>query len=173
MPLDLAARLMHGLDRSARKLELATRLKRDRAAALVVGKPDDVPIVEDRFPAFQRLHAVEQRLDAAIAAIWHGPAIGNREREFLVLGADPELFLTLAARLEPRDELVARFDRRHINLVTGHKEVRQAAGRRPYTSSKRQGNDAPALTACSPYGLCEGSRASEAEASDREGRSQD
>ena len=54
------------------------------------------------------------------------PFVGNRpvaidrEYEFLVLGADAELRLRLHARFEPRDQLVARFDRRHVDLVASH-----------------------------------------------------
>jgi len=44
----------------------------------------------------------------------------QREREFLVFGADAPLRLRFAARFEPGDEFVAAFDWRHIDLVTGH-----------------------------------------------------
>ena len=43
--------------------------------------------------------------------------------ELLVLGADAELRLRLAARLEPRDQFVARVDRRHVDLVAGHSGI--------------------------------------------------
>ena len=49
----------------------------------------------------------------------------DREGEFLVFGADPELRLRLAARFEPGDEFVARLDRRHVDLVTSHAGVRR------------------------------------------------
>ena len=75
------------------------------------------------------LHAVEQRADAARPAIGHRPVAVDREREFLVLGADAELRLRLAARLEPRDEFVARVDRRHVDLVAGHAGVPAKKGR--------------------------------------------
>jgi hypothetical protein len=42
------------------------------------------------------------------------------EDEFLVFGADTELRLGLAARLEPGDEFVARLDWGHVDLVTSH-----------------------------------------------------
>src|SRR5262249_50319975 len=51
--------------------------------------------------------------------------VGDPERELLVLGADQERRLGLAPRLEPRDQLVARSDRRHIDLVAGHAEFRR------------------------------------------------
>ena len=70
-------------------------------------------------------------MPSSSARMPRGPAIGHRpvavdgEGELLVLGADAELRLRLAARLEPRDEFVARLDRRHVDLVTGHAEFRR------------------------------------------------
>ena len=107
-----------GRDRRAGQLELAAGLERDRAAAGHVGQADDVRPLHDRLPAEQRLHAFEQRADAARAVIGHRLVAGEREGELLVLGADPELLGRLLAGGEPRDELVARFDRRHID--SGH-----------------------------------------------------
>src|SRR5262249_4696291 len=46
-----------------------------------------------------------------------------REHELLVLGTEAELRSGLAARLKPRDELLARFDRRHVDLVASHTAV--------------------------------------------------
>ena len=92
-----------------------------------VEQPDDVVVLDDRLPAEQMLHAFEQRADAAPPVIGHRPVTLDREREFLVLGADAELRLRLAARLEPRDEFVARFDRRHVDLVTSHGDSAQRA----------------------------------------------
>ena len=126
------AGLVHGFDRRARKLELAARLQRDRAAAGDVEHADDVAVLDDRLPAQQMLHALEQRADAAPAVIRHRPVALDRERELLVLGADAEFGFRLAARLEPRDEFIARFDRRHVDLVTSHAGV-PAERARPYT----------------------------------------
>src|SRR5207244_10938699 len=73
----------------------------------------------------------QQRADAA------APVVGNRmmallrEGEFLVLGADPKLRLGLAAGFEPRDQLLTRFDRRHVDLVTSHSVIPEK-GRGPY-----------------------------------------
>ena len=120
---------MHGLDRRAGKLELPAGLERDRAAAGHVGEPDDVVALHDRLPAEQVLHAVEQRADAARPAVGHGPVAVHGEDELLVLGADAEFRLRLAARLKPRDQLVARVDRRHIDLVAGHAGVPAKKGR--------------------------------------------
>ena len=114
---------MHGLDRRAGKLELAARLERDRAAAGDVEQADDIAVLDDRLPAEQVLHAFEQRADAAAPVIGDRAVALDREHELLVLGADAELRLRLAARLEPRDQLVARFDRRHVDLVASHAGV--------------------------------------------------
>jgi hypothetical protein len=46
--------------------------------------------------------------------------ISRGEGELFVFGADAELRLRLAPRLEPRDEFVASFDRGHVDLITGH-----------------------------------------------------
>ena len=70
------------------------------------------------------VHAVEQRADGAAAGIGHRAVVFDREGEFLVLGADAELRLRLAARFEPGDEFVARLDRGHVDLVTSHAGVR-------------------------------------------------
>src|SRR5205814_3410107 len=78
----------------------------------------------DRLPAEQMLHAFEQRADRAAAVIGHRPVALDRERKFLVLGADAELRLRLAAGCEPRNEFVARLDRRQIDLVTSHGKPR-------------------------------------------------
>ena len=79
-----------------------------------------LPPLDDRLPAEQQLHALEQRLDAARPLVGDRRVAAERERELLVLGADPVLRLRLTARFQPRDEFVARFDRRHVDLVAGH-----------------------------------------------------
>ena len=58
---------------------------------------------------------------------------GDREGEFFMLGADAKLFARLFARGEPRDQFVARFDRRHIDLVTSHEVRAPPAKRRDLT----------------------------------------
>src|SRR5262249_35718102 len=104
----------------ARQFELAARLEGDRAASGHVEHADDVVTLHDRLPAEQVAHAVEQRVDAALAGIRHWPVISDGEGELLVLGADTELRFWLAARFEPGDELVTRLDGRHVDLVTSH-----------------------------------------------------
>src|SRR5215468_3313386 len=47
----------------------------------------------------------------------------DRKHELLVLGTEAELKSGLAARLKPRNELLARFDRRHVDLVASHTAV--------------------------------------------------
>ncbi len=123
---------MYGFDRRARKLELTARLERDRAAAGDIEEADDIALLDDRLPTEQVLHAFEQRTDAAVAIIGDRPMILDREGEFLVLRADPPLRLRLAACLEPRDEIVARLDRRHVDLVTSHAGGSLHRGRGPY-----------------------------------------
>ena len=116
--------LVHGLDRRAGQFELPAGLQRNRAAAGDVVKPDDVAALHDRLPAEQKLHAFEQRADAARAFVWHGLMALQRERGLLVLGADAEFGRRLRARFEPRHEFVARLQRRHIDLVTRHEKIR-------------------------------------------------
>ncbi len=123
--------LMHVLDRRAGQFELAARLQRNRAAAGDVEQADDVVAFHDRLPAEQIVHAVEQRADAALARIGHRPMVVDGEGEFLVLGADAELRLRLAARFEPGDEFVARLDRGHVDLVTSHAAVPGTKRSRP------------------------------------------
>ena len=60
MGVHLAAGLVDGLERRAGELELAAGLERDRAAADRVGEADDVAAVEDRVPAEEAFHRLEQ-----------------------------------------------------------------------------------------------------------------
>src|SRR5262249_39143323 len=135
----LGAGLMHGFDRRAGKLELSARLERDRAASGHVEQADDVAGLDDRFPTEQMLHAFEQCADAAAAFVWDRVVAFQREPNLLVLGAESETRVGLAARLEPRDEILARFDRSHVDLVASHAGFRRK-GPRPYTAPAREGN---------------------------------
>ena len=119
MGVQLAAGLVDGLDRRARELELAARLERDRAAAGHVDQADDVAVVEDRLPAEQP--ACPRAAPGCRAALIGDRARGRRARTGISrarcrCGTAP----SASALLEPRDELVARLDRRHVDLVTGH-----------------------------------------------------
>ena len=114
--------LVHGFDRRTGQFELPAGLQRDRPAAGDVIQPDDVAALHDRLPAEQKLHAFEQRADAARALVRHGLMAFERERGLLVLGADAEFGRRLHARFQPRHEFVARLQRRHIDLVTRHKK---------------------------------------------------
>ena len=53
----------------------------------------------------------------------------RREGEFFVLGADAKLRFGLAALLEPRDQVVARAQGRHVDLIAGHAGFRCRKGR--------------------------------------------
>src|SRR6185295_8650722 len=44
----------------------------------------------------------------------------NRGQYLLMLGSDTKLRLGFAARFEPRNEFLARLDRRHVDLVASH-----------------------------------------------------
>ena len=111
---------MHGFDLCARQLELSAGLERDGAAAGHVEQADDVAALHDRLPAEQVLHALEQRANAAPPLVGHRLMAFERERKFLVLGADAKLRFRLGALRNPIDELVAPLDRRQIDLVTRH-----------------------------------------------------
>ena len=76
----------------------------------------------------------------APAVVGNRAVIADREGELLVLGADPPFRLRLAARFEPRDELVARRDGRHIDLVTSHAKPSLQKGRRTLLAVAREGN---------------------------------
>src|SRR5262249_27096545 len=119
--------------------ELTARLERDRAAASHVEQTDGIAVLDDRFPTEQMLHAFQQCTDAAAALVRDRVMAIDRKHELLVLGAEAELRSGLAARLEPRDELLARFDRRHVDLVASHTAV-PTKGPRPYTATAREGN---------------------------------
>ena len=116
---------MHGLDRCARKLKLPAWLERNGAATGHVKKTDDVSRLDDWLPTEQMLHALEQRTDAAASLVGNGVVALDRKRELLVLGADAKVRPGFAARLEPRDEILARFDRCHVDLVASHGVVRE------------------------------------------------
>ena len=131
---------MDGGDRRAGQFELAAGLERDGAAAGDVGQADDVRPLHDRLPAEQRLHAFQQGADAARPVIGHRLVAGEREGELLVLGADPKLLGRLLAGGEPRDQLVARFDRRHIDLVTSHAVLQSRREARDLTRALQKSN---------------------------------
>src|SRR5262249_51813742 len=139
MRVNFARGLVHGGERRAGELELSAGLERNRRIAGHRGEPDDVLAFHDRFPAEEQAHALEQGADAALALVGHRIMAADRERELLVLGADAELGLRLGALLQPRNQLVARRDRRHVELVTGHWGV-PAKGPRTYTRAAPQGN---------------------------------
>ena len=146
---DLAAGVVDRAHGRAGELELAAGLERDGAAADRVGEADDVALVEDRMPAEEEFHGLEQPLDAARAVIGDRRQIIDAEAEFLVLGADPPAIRRLAALFDRRDKLVARFDRRRIGSVAGHRvwfrngekragnlAARAATGNRPPKSAE-------------------------------------
>src|SRR5215469_4586601 len=126
---EFRAGLMHCLDRRARKFELAARLEGDRAATGYVEQADDVAVLDNRFPTEQMLHAFEQRTDAALTLIRDRFVAVDRKHEFLVLGTEAKPRSGLAARFKPRDEFLARFDRRHVDLVASHTAVPTEKGR--------------------------------------------
>src|SRR5262249_56058823 len=95
----------------------------DRGGAGNVEEADEVGGLDHRFPSEQMLHAFEQRTDTTAALIGDRVVALDREHELLVLGTEAELRSGLAARLKPRDELLARFDRRHVDLVASHTAV--------------------------------------------------
>ena len=111
---------MDGLHRRAGEFELPARFERDRSSAGDIEHADDVVALHDRLPAEEVLHALQERLDAALPAVWHRQVAGAGEREFLVFGTDPELFARFCPFREPGDEFVTRFHGRHVDLVTGH-----------------------------------------------------
>src|SRR5262249_43496667 len=71
----------------------------------------------------------------------------DREGELLVLGADAELRSRLAALLEPRDKLVARVERRHVDLIAGHRVPSGKKG-----GDLTHGIEERAMTRCRPAG---------------------
>ena len=75
------------------------------------------------------LHAFQQGADATAVLVRNRLKPLHPEHELLVLGADAELRPRLAARLEPRDEIVARFDRSHVDLVASHADFPAGKGR--------------------------------------------
>src|SRR5262249_32888340 len=103
------------------------------------GSSDDRISLHDRLPAQQHAHALQQRPDAALALVGNWRGIGERERQLLVLGADAEFGLRLGASGEPRDQFVARLDRRHVELVTSHEDSGKWAPRKGPERAARKG----------------------------------
>src|SRR5260221_172198 len=108
---------------SRQTLEQAAWFERDRPDIGHVEQADDVAVLDDRFPTEQVLHAFEQRTDAAAALIRDRVVALDGKHELLVLGTEAEPRSGLAARFKPRDEFLARFDRRHVDLVASHTPV--------------------------------------------------
>ncbi len=123
MGLKLGLRLVKRLQRRAGQFELSARLQRDRPAAIRPGQADDMAGIDDRLPAEPLLHALQQGTDATGAGaplIGDGSEIALIEREFLVLGADPEgrgLFLAVG---DPRNQFGLGIDRGRIGHVASH-----------------------------------------------------
>src|SRR5262249_39691070 len=69
------------------------------------------------------------------------------EREFLVLSADTETFARLRAGFEPSDKLVARLDRRHIDLIARHAGDPVKMGRDHTRASRARANVGIVLSA--------------------------
>src|SRR5690606_33332997 len=80
-------------------------------------------------PAEHALHALQQRLDAALAAIGDGAVAVEIKGELLVLRADPPLLFGLVALRQVRDELVHAFDRPGIGGVARHSVSSKLFGR--------------------------------------------
>ena len=130
MRVELGGDGVDGRLRRAGKLELAARLERDRAAAFRLVKADQRALVLDRRPAEARLGAFEQGPDAAIALVRDRRQIGRVEWELLVLDADAERFGWLAARRQPRHQIVAGFDDLSVDDVAGHAGFRMKNGQK-------------------------------------------
>src|SRR5690606_5997801 len=93
----LTAGLVDRFKRRAGQLELTARLERDRALPGRLHQSDDVTGIDDRLPSEHALHAFQQRLDPAVAAIGYGSIAIDIERKLLVLGADSPLIARLVA----------------------------------------------------------------------------
>ena len=111
---------MRVVERRAGKLELSSRLERDRAFAVGVIEPDQRAAVLDALPAEMGAHPLEQRLDPALAFIRDGRPAGAIERDLLMLRADPEWTGRLASGLEPRDQRVAQFHNFTVDDIASH-----------------------------------------------------
>ena len=120
MGVRFATGLVDGLQRCAGKLELAARFERYRALAGGLDEADDPPGVDDRLPAEHRLHAPEQRGDAALAFVGHRRIVAEEERELLMFRPDPEGVLGLAAGSDVARQIGHGRDRRPVCRVTGH-----------------------------------------------------
>ncbi len=143
MRVELGGDGMDARLRRAGKLELAARLERDRGVAGRLVEADQRALVLDRRPAEARLGAFQQGPDAALALVWNGPQIGRVERELLVLDADAERFGRLAARRQPRRQIVAGFNDLSVDDVAGHAGFRMKNGQ---MASVGPVNRAPSLT---------------------------
>src|SRR6476620_9504133 len=108
---------------------MAARLERNRATASHVEQTNHVAVFDDRFPTEQILHSFEQRANTAATIVGNRAMPLDREHELLMLGTDTKLRLAFAARFEPRNEFLARLDRRHVDLVASHAGGSDGKGR--------------------------------------------
>ena len=117
MCLELRHGLVQRLQRRAGQLELPGRLQRDRRVALL--QPDGVAAIEDRRrrriraspPAGRGSSRAGRRPDRRAAR-----QVGVAEAEFLMLGADAELFRRLAAGGDMIGQLPERRDRGRVGV---------------------------------------------------------
>jgi hypothetical protein len=120
MGVSFAAGLVNGLERRARKLELASRFQADGALSGRLDQSDDAALVQDRVPAEFLLHALQNRPYAPFAAIGHGRVTVDREGKLLVFRADAPLLARLATGSEVVDKLCDPFDRPGIGRIARH-----------------------------------------------------
>ena len=113
MGVEFGIGLMDRLERRAGEFELTAGFKRNSCPARCIVKPDDIRPVGNRSPAELLLHSLQKSTNATLALCRHA-FIGHRrmaalvKRNFLVLGADPELCRRLRACFEPSDKFIAR-----------------------------------------------------------------
>ncbi|MCY1230895.1 hypothetical protein D9M72_433280 [compost metagenome] len=117
------AGLVQVFERRSGKLELAARLQRDRAIARLLGKADDVALVDDRFPAALCGHSIQKRLDAGLAEIGDGAVVRLKEGELFVLRADPEPLLRFRTFCQIGGQVSDRGYRRLVGGISGHERL--------------------------------------------------
>ncbi len=120
MRVEFVRDLVDRRQRRAGKLELAARLERNRGAADRVEQADELAVVLDSLPAQAFAHALQQRANPARAFVGDRRQVRLVEGDFLVFDADAKRVGGLAARFQPRDQIVAGLNDLSIDDVAGH-----------------------------------------------------
>ncbi len=139
---EFAMRAMDGLALLAGKLDLAARLDRNRGALAL--KRQDPAVLLFGLPTEALGEPPQHVLDAAGAGEGQGAAVASRNRDLLVLGADPPILARLAAALDMPDQIVFALNRFAHKRTRALTALFSASARPSWTRARHEARLFPA-----------------------------